>query len=147
VIACAPSHPLARKSSLRLVDIAPYPWIAPPAGSPLYDDLRRTLEGIGITDFKVSFTGGSLASILNVMAGSEAMTVLPYSVVFMQRHLKTVSALPIRIEHPKRDLGLLWREDRPVRPAVTRFRKFIIEEFRVLSLQIVERERNALWRR
>lgn len=146
VIACAPGHPLARRSSLKLADIAPFPWIAPPAGSPLYEDLRNVLAGIGISDFKVSFSGGSLASIMNVLAGSNAMTVLPHSVVFMQKHLKTLQALPIRIEHPERQLGLLTRNDRPERPAVRRFRQHLEKQFASLSMSILEHERNALWR-
>ncbi len=146
VIACAPSHPLARKSAFKLADIASYPWIAPPAGSPLYSDLRGALGSIGITDFRVSFTGGSLASILSVMAGSESLTVLPYSVVFMQSHSKTVTALPVKLKHPERELGFLWREDRPVRPAVQRFRKYLESEFQVLANHIEQKGRAAVWR-
>ncbi|NRB05230.1 MAG: LysR family transcriptional regulator [Rhodobacteraceae bacterium] len=147
VIACAPSHPLARKSSVKLEDIAAYPWIAPPAGSPLYTDLKTALESIGITDFRVSFTGGSLASIISVMAGSDALTVLPYSVVFMQRTAKTITALPIKLLHPERELGLLWHLDRPMRPAVLRFLKFLETEFKGLADRIDERGREAIWRR
>ncbi|MFO6463411.1 LysR family transcriptional regulator [Jannaschia sp. KMU-145] len=147
VIACAPSHPLARRATPRLADIAAYPWIAPPVDSPLYEDLRSALSGIGVTEFNVSFTGGSLTSILNVLAGSEALTVMPYSVVFMQQHLKTVTALPIRIDHPERELGLLWRADRQMRPAVHRFMGFVELEFREMARRIVEKEKAALWRR
>ena len=111
VIACAPSHPLARQSAFKLKDIAAYPWIAPPAGSPLYEDLRMALMSIGITDFRVSFTDGSLASIINVMGGSDSLTVLPYSVVFMQSNSKTITALPVKLQHPERELGLLWHTD------------------------------------
>ncbi|MEN8833604.1 MAG: LysR family transcriptional regulator [Pacificibacter sp.] len=136
VIACAPSHPLARRSTFNLAEISRYPWIAPPAGSPLYADLRGTLESIGVSDFKVSFTGGSLASIIAVLSGSETLTVLPYSVVFMQSHTKTLTTLPVTIGHPKRQLGLFWREDRAVRPAVSRFRQFLGREFLSIAQQI-----------
>lgn len=146
VIACAPNHPLARKTSLKLEDIVAYPWIAPPPDSPLYEDLQKVLKGIGITDFKVSFSGGSLVSVMNVLKGSDSLTVLPYSVVFLQKHLKSLVALPIRIEHPERQLGLLRRIDRPERPAVLRFRKYIKQQFASLSHSIGEHERNTLWR-
>ncbi|MFT5272720.1 MAG: DNA-binding transcriptional LysR family regulator [bacterium] len=146
VIACAPSHPLARKTALKLEDIAPYPWIAPPAGSPLYEDLRGALTSIGIRDFKVSFTGGSLASIVSILAGSESLTVLPYSVVFMQSNTKNVAALPVRLEHPSRELGILWRDDRPIRPAVLRFRKYLENEFSGLANRIEEKGRHIVWR-
>ena len=146
VIACSPSHPLARKSAFKLSDIAPYPWIAPPAGSPLYADLKNALESIGIKDFRVSFTGGSLTSIISVMAGSKSLTVLPYSVVFMQAHTKTIAALPVKLEHPIRELGFLWRSDRVARPAVKRFQKFLQTEFSSLAQRIDEKGRNLVWR-
>lgn len=147
VIACATSHPLARRSAVKLEDIAAFPWIAPPAGSPLYADLKAALDSIGITDFRVSFTGGSLASIFSVMAGSDSLTVLPYSVVFMQRSAKTITALPVKLEHPERELGLLWPRERPVRPAVGRFMRFLEAEFNGLAQRIDERGREDVWRR
>jgi len=146
VIACAPDHPLIRRASLTLSDMAVYPWIAPPPGSPLYSDLRNTLNGIGITDFRVSFTGGSLTSIFNVLAGSQALTVLPYSVVFMQAHTKSVAALPIKIQHPVRQLGLLRIADHTDHPAVLRFRRYVQSKFKDLSIRIDERRRELVWR-
>ena len=146
VIACAPTHPLARKSAFKPEDIAKYPWISPPAGSPLYADLRRALNTIGILDIQVSFTGGSLASILSIMAGSNSLTVLPYSVVFMQSHTKLVTTLPVKLEHPERALGLLWSQDRPMRPAVTRFRRYLENEFLGLANRIEQKGRTAVWR-
>ncbi len=146
VIACAPSHPLARKTSLKLTEIANFPWIAPPAESPLYEDLLLALRSIGIKDFKVSFTGGSLASLISILGGSDALTVLPYSVVFMQSHNKALVSLPIKIEHPDRELGLLWRGDRHPRPAVKRFSEYIETEFSELGQNINLRGRDAVWR-
>lgn len=136
VLACAPSHPLARHGVQSLEDIAPYPWVAPPAGSPLYEDLKHTLRGIGMTDFKVSFSGGTLSSVMNVLQGSEAITVLPYSVVYLQQQYRTLTALPVPIHHPDRQLGMLWRSDRPQRPAVQRLKAFIRREFELLNRRI-----------
>jgi DNA-binding transcriptional LysR family regulator len=147
VIACSPTHPLAGKSSLRLSEIAPYPWIAPPVESPLYQDLRSILAGIGMTDFKVSFSGGTLASILNILARSDALTVLPYSVVFMLRRQQALAALPIRINHPERSLGQMWSPAQSERPSVRRFRRFIDAEFSNLRTTIMKHEQNSLWRR
>lgn len=147
VIACAPSHPLARRGSINLSDIAPFPWIAPPAGSPLYNDLRAALTSIGVAEIKVSFTGGSLAAILNVLGGGQALTVLPYSVVVMHERSKTVTALPVKLDHPERDLGLLWRTDRDLGPTVKRCRAFIETEFVSLARLIEQRGRDLVWPR
>ncbi|PWW00249.1 DNA-binding transcriptional LysR family regulator [Hoeflea marina] len=147
VIACSVVHPLARRTSVKLSDIAPYPWIAPPANSPLYEDLRNVLASIGMRDFKVSFSGGSLTSVVTILERSDALTVLPYSVVFMLRRQKALSALSIRIGHPERSLGMLWPRDSPLRPSVRRFRQFIAKEFTALASTISKHEQNALWRR
>lgn len=146
VIACGAHHPLLRKASLRLSDIASYPWIAPPTSSPLYEDMRHVLHDIGVRDFKISFSGGSLASTTTILSNSDALTVLPHSVVFMARRQRTLAALSIRIGHPERTLGLLTRSGDRDRPSTLRFRRFIENEFRNLSQLIHKHEQNTVWR-
>jgi DNA-binding transcriptional LysR family regulator len=146
VIACSSQHPLLRKGSLRLVDIAPYPWIAPPASSPLYEDMRHILRDIGVTDTRISFSGGSLASMTTILSNSEALTILPYSVVFMARRQRVLAALSIRIGHPERMLGILTKDAETAGPTAQRFKRFIETEFRNLSRFIQQHEQNTLWR-
>lgn len=146
VIACGVTHPLLRKRALRLADIAPYPWIAPAATSPLYEDMRKVLADIGLNEFKISFSGGTLASTTTILSRSDALTVLPYSVVFMARRQQNLAALSIRIGHPERSLGILTRTGDAERPAVRRFKRFIDAEFRNVSEVIMQQERNVLWR-
>ena len=64
----------------------------------------------------------------------------------MQSHSKLVTALPVKLTHPERELGFLWREDRPVRPAVQRFRKYLEGEFLGLANHIEQKGRTAVWR-
>lgn len=146
VIACGSHHPLLRKGSLRLTDIANYPWIAPPASSPLYQDMRHILRDIGVNDIRISFSGGTLASMTAILANSDALTILPYSVVFMARKQRTMAALSIRINHPERMLGILTRDAEATNPTVRRFRRFIDTEFRNLSQFIQQHEQNTVWR-
>ncbi len=145
VVVCGVTHPLAQKSSLRL-EIANYSWIAPPANSTLYQDLRLVLNSIGVSDFKVAFSGGSLASIVNILSQSDSLTILPLSVVFMLRRQNLVSALSIRIGHPKRNLGMLTLTGEEKRPTVLRFKRFIRDEFAGLAQIIARHEQNSHWR-
>lgn len=146
VIACGINHPLLMKRQVRLSDIAPYAWIAPPASSPLYQDMRHVLSEIGMTDFKISFSGGSLAAITNILSQSDVLTVLPYSVVFMARRQRTLAALSVRIGHPERSLGILARSDTEQRSTVRRLQRFLEGEFRSLAQLIIQHEQNSLWR-
>jgi len=116
VIACRIGHPLARRRTLRLSDTVPYPWIAPPRPSPLYHDLTAILREIEVDDFKVSFSGGSISSVRTVLEGSDSLTILPYSVLFMLRQHKSLTALDIHIRHTPRNLAFRVRRTGSNRP-------------------------------
>lgn len=146
VIACRTGHPLARRKLITPSDIALYPWIAPPVESPLYRDLRRALANIGASDFRISFSGGSLASVLSVLTETDSLTVLPYSVVFMLKDRNTVAALSLDIGHPDRDLGVLALDTALRNPAARRFRSFIVQQFESLSRRITQHQKDQLWR-
>ncbi len=146
VIACRMGHPLTRKTTLRLSEIAAYPWIAPPPDSPLYHDLRAVLDGIGMRDFKVSFSGGSLASVISFLSNSDSLTVLPYSVVYMLRRQNAVSALSIRIGDPDRHLCVLSPVDVARGTSLDKLLRFVRAEFASLNEVMLRREQNTLWR-
>jgi DNA-binding transcriptional LysR family regulator len=144
VIACRQGHPLLRKRSLALSDIGAYSWVAPPAGSPLYNDLKSVVAAIGLSDLRIAFSGGSLNAVLSMIAASDALTVLPYSVVFSLRGAFTIEALNIRIEHPARDLCIVLR-DEPTAPLLRKFERFTKATFATLEDTILHAERKALW--
>ncbi|MCR9137616.1 MAG: LysR family transcriptional regulator [Alphaproteobacteria bacterium] len=146
VIACGALHPLAGRTSIRLSDIAEYPWIAPPPESPLYQDLRATLVSIGIHDIKVSFSGGSLASIINVLSQTSALTVLPQSVLDAQKREKQVYSLPVRINHPKRSLGILQLKSTRRRRSIERLTRFLKNECEMHLSSSAMKGANQVWR-
>lgn len=146
VIACRAAHPLTRLKAITLSDIDPYPWIAPPANSPLYRDLQRALKSIGREEFRVSFSGGTLASMHSVLAGSDALTVLPYSVVFLSRRTVPMEALPLKIDHPDRQLGLMTMPSRHDLPAAGKMIAFLTQEIQRLAARI-EHEQQVTRRR
>ncbi|MCR9127529.1 MAG: LysR family transcriptional regulator [Rhodobacteraceae bacterium] len=146
VIACRRDHPLARKKFVTPGEMGQYSWIAPPADSPLYKDLRRALKNLGAEEFRISFSGGSLASVIEVLSESDSLTVLPYSVVFMMRDRSAITALSLEIGHPEREQGLLMANERDQTPAVRRFRSFVVSQFDSLSRRIAKQQTDRLWR-
>ncbi|MEM6677384.1 MAG: LysR family transcriptional regulator [Pseudomonadota bacterium] len=146
VIACRVGHPLARRGAIKLAEIGRYPWIAPPVDSPLYHDLRTVLDGIGAKDFKISFSGGSLSAVISILSGSDALTVLPFSVVFMMRRQKLIGALSVRIGDPDRHLGILRPAARRPLPTVKRFNSFVRHEIETLASSMQRVSQDAVWR-
>lgn len=141
VIACRLGHPLSRQDNLVVSDVANLPWIAPPPESPLYHDLRGVLDSIGVKDLKVSFSGGSLASILNFLQESDALTVLPNSVVYRLRRQNALMALPIKIGDTDRHLCALTPRASPDFPARSRLLRYLVSE--MASLEDVMRMHEA----
>ena len=146
VVACRVGHNLSERSSVDLNDLANFSWIAPPVGSPLYHDLRSALEAIGVKHFRISFTGGTLSSVVNILSQSDSLTVLPYSVVFNMRRQNRLAALPIRIGDPDRHLGLVYRHETLEDRSTHRLAEFIESEFKTLKSLIQRQGQNTLWK-
>ncbi len=145
VVACGSTHPLLLKRKIRKSDLLDYPWIAPPPGSPLRADLDSLMLSLGATEIKIRYTGGSLASAITYLKGTDALTVLPHGVVFAYRKEKHITALPVAIPHPERALGLLRIADAPRSPAVEAFARFTIQSFQRLTHLIKRHEQAVVW--
>lgn len=145
VVACRATHPLLMHRKLEPKRLLDFPWIAPPTGSPLYADLHSLALSLGATEIKVRYSGGSLTSAINYMKASDALTILPHSVVFAYRSEKAITALPVDIPHPERALGLLRRAEGLRTPAVDAFVAHIAQGFDNLKLLIKRHEQAVVW--
>ncbi len=147
VIACRDGHPLLLARGLTGDDLKRFPWISPPEDSPLFHDMRQMLAKLGNADFRVSFSGGGLSAVLSVLTGSDALTVLPYAVVFCLRKRYGIGLLSIKVDHPDRDLGLLYLPGPGRTPATLRLRSYVTTQFENLAATIQHHEKQVLWRR
>jgi DNA-binding transcriptional LysR family regulator len=145
IVACRPGHPLMRKRPLEAPDLTRFPWVAPLPGSPLMSDLQMILMSIGMTDLHIRYSGGSLMSVMNVLAETDALAVLPFSVVFAQRQENRIAVLPYDIPQPNRSLGLLRLPSAARAPAVERFAGHILSAFDDLKHVIKRHERAVVW--
>ncbi|WP_428528454.1 LysR family transcriptional regulator [Roseibium sp.] len=145
VVACSVLHPLLNKRKPTARELLEYPWVAPPEGSPLYADLHSILLSLGATEIKIRYSGGSLASVINYMTRTNALTVLPHSVVFAYRKDRSLTALPFKIPHPDRALGILRPADAPYLPAVDKYAQHIAGGFKDLRHLIKRHEDAVVW--
>ena len=145
IVAARAVHPLMKKRRIRSTDLVSYPWITPLPGSPLLLDLHSILETIGISQFEVRYSGGSLLSVLNVLEETDALTVLPHSVVFAFRNQRPVRVLPVPIAQPARSLGVMRKADAMRLPASEKLAAHVIAGFRELSVLIKRHENSIVW--
>lgn len=103
VVACRVTHPLLLKRKLSGPELLDFPWIAPPPGRRCNCSiLRSAVLSLGATETKIRYAGGSLTSAINYMKESDALTILPHSVVFAYRNDRAITALPVEIPDPER---------------------------------------------
>lgn len=147
IVACRPNHPLMRKGRLQADDLTRFPWVAPLPGSPLMSDLQMILMSIGMSELNIRYSGGSLMSVVNVLAETDALAVLPFSCVFALRKENRVAVLPYDIPQPNRSLGILRRAGRGRTPAAERFAGHIVSAFLDLKHVIKRHESAVVWGR
>ncbi|WIY52037.1 LysR family transcriptional regulator [Devosia sp. YIM 151766] len=147
IVACRTGHPLLRRARPQASDLAAYPWIAPLPGSPLMTDLQMILTSLGVSELNIRYSGGSLMSVVNFLADSEALAVLPFSVVFALRRENRIVTLPYSIPQPDRSLGILRRHDALKVPAADRFANHVINVFDELKHIIKRHENTVVWDR
>lgn len=145
VVAGRARHPLFNKKSITSNDVLRYPWIAPLPGSPLLADLHSILLSIGMSEVSVRYSGGSLMSVLNYLEETDALTVLPQSVLFAFRKTGKFKTIPIKIPQPDRSLGILRLKSAPILPASQKLTKFIISSFDDLRSIVLRHENAIVW--
>lgn len=145
VLTCCVGHPLLRKRRLTIEDIIRYPWVAPLPGSPLVLDLHNILITLGISELSIRYSGGSLLSVINYIAATDALAILPHSVVFSFRKENKISIIPVDIPQPERTLGIITKRRTYLNPACRKLQEHIANEFLDLRKVIERHEKSIVW--
>ena len=145
VLTCAVGHPLLRKRRISIEDILKYPWVAPLPGSPLVLDLHNILITLGISELQVRYSGGSLLSVVNYISATDALAILPHSVVFSFKGENKISIVPVDIPQPERTLGIITKRKTYPNPACRKFQDHIVREFTDLKKLIARHDKSIVW--
>jgi len=147
VVCCRIGHPLIRAKRLALGEVAYFPWVAPLPGSPLLADLFAIRSSLASTDLDIRYSGGSLMSVMNYLTETDALAVLPFSVVFAERKQNRITVLPVDIPQPQRNLGILRLAGAQQNPAAAAFTDHVVAAFDAMKQLIQRHESAVVWRR
>jgi DNA-binding transcriptional LysR family regulator len=147
VVCCRVGHPLQRTKRLSTGDLGQFPWVAPLPGSPLLADLFAIRSSLGSIELDIRYSGGSLLSVMNYMAETDALAVLPFSVWFAERKQGGIAVLPVDIPQPQRNLGILRLAGPAVNPAAAAFGDYVTKSFESMQKLIARHENAVVWRR
>jgi DNA-binding transcriptional LysR family regulator len=114
VLVVAPGHPLAgRRTPVRLGVLAQDPWIAFKGGTGLRQAMDAATAAAGVRPH-VAFASNELDRVLALVARGLGVSVVPRSTA--DAALEAIAILDVT-PRLRREIVLLWREDRPHAPA------------------------------
>jgi DNA-binding transcriptional LysR family regulator len=129
VIVVPASHPLAKKSSVRLSDTADETYVLyERAHAPGFHDLVLGILNRANVIPGIIQVAGEMPTLIALIASGAGISLLPVSAVKISR--AAVVARKIRDEIPSSEIGLVWCK-RPGSRTVDEFRKFALANARV----------------
>jgi len=145
VVGCSSNHPLLAKARLTRDDLTRCSWVAPLPGSPLMLDLTNILMTLGVGELAIRYAGGSLHSVVNYLANSQALAIMPLSVVHSLPAELNISSLPLSIPQPERMIGVAYRRSSERDPVNRKFLGHIRSNMSNLSRLVAKRDASVSW--
>lgn len=112
-VVCRLRHPLARRKRVAWRDAVRYPWLMPPAGTPLHDALSATFATAGVAAPPAMLTSTSVQANIELLRNSDALGVQSGALSAAPLAQGMLAALPLKLVHDTGDVGLVWREATP----------------------------------
>lgn len=126
LLAVAPQHPLAKRSSVALASLADQPFVLSPENYELREATLVACRQAGFTP-RVVLDGGEMDTLLRFVAAGLGVALVPRLALDGQNDLVAVR---ISDQKLRRSLAIVWRQDRVASPAARALREFLIETLR-----------------
>ncbi|NKJ49009.1 LysR family transcriptional regulator [Burkholderia sp. SG-MS1] len=108
------SHPLLRAETVSLDALMPWPWILQPITSPARNLFEEELANAGLATPANVVECASIFATLQLLQNSDAVAMLPESVVRDYLRAKILVQLPLEIGKSLAGFGLLRRKEEPL---------------------------------
>lgn len=126
VVVAASGHPLARRASLCLEDLADALWVVREAGSGTREVVEQVLEERGLR-WTNSLEINSTAAIKQTVAAGHGLAMVSLHAAADQIALGKLKVLPVQDFQVRRELTYLSLKNRPLGAAARRFEEFIFK--------------------
>lgn len=112
-VVCRPGHPLARRRRVAWRDAVRYPWLMPPAGTPMHEALSATFAAAGVPPPPTLLTSTAVATNADLLRNSDGLAAQSGAMSAAPLAQGLLAALPLKLVHDTGDVGLVWREAAP----------------------------------
>lgn len=117
-ILCRAGHPVQRKSSPAIADIAAFDLLLPSLEQRVGQDVERAIAALGLEPQRPPLRSTSLSFIREMLLGSDSLAVLPRMMLAGDLLRKTVRPVPIATPAPPRPAGVITLRHRRRPPGV-----------------------------
>lgn len=114
-VACAKSHPFAKKKHIKMSELKKEQMLILQEGH-CFSDQALDYCKRSRHDDQVIFQGSSLTSVLNLAESGEGITLVP-KMAIQPKMYPNLKFIPFANPAPKREIGVIWRVSAPLRPA------------------------------
>jgi len=108
-VAARHDHPLARKRRLQARDLAAYPWVLPPRGTPTRERFDRFVNEQRLAPPSGLIESSSQVLIRGLLMGSDRLTLISTHQVEIEVRLGLLARLRFSVSDWRRDIGLTLR--------------------------------------
>jgi DNA-binding transcriptional LysR family regulator len=135
-------HPLCRARALQLADLVSWPWVLQLLSSPARQLMEDEFAQANLRTPENLVECGSIFAMLQLLQSSDAVAVLPESVVRDALDTGLLRRLPIAVGGKLSDFGVLTRRSEPLGPAALE----LVALMRVYAARMTKRNRARLAR-
>ena len=121
VVYASASHPLARKRSVTIADLAQHRWVLSPVNILPWHWLCRAFQERGQPPPRVAFETRSIRLRLQIVAVSSHLGFLAKRVIRQAAPHFLLKELPVKDVTCRRPVGVIYRKDTYLSPAARRF--------------------------
>ncbi|WP_413203355.1 LysR family transcriptional regulator [Rhodospirillum sp. A1_3_36] len=127
VLAVRAGHPLstAADQAPDLAELVQWPWILQPKATPTRGFLETVLAERNLEEPTNCVESVSIFAILHLLQTSDALALLPYSVVRDHLHMGLLASLPNPIGQSIPEFGILLRRNEPLSEVAAEFRDIL----------------------
>jgi len=121
VVYAAANHPLARKKSVTLADLASQSWVLTPINVLPWHWLPQAFQRSGLPSPHVAFETRSMSLRLQIVAATHHLGFVARRVIRHAAPRHRLKELPVEDATWRRPIGIIRRKDAYLSPAVRRF--------------------------
>lgn len=127
MLAVAPSHPLANKSSVSAADLVNQPLLLLDEGHCLRDQALQFCQISGVKE-EQNLRATSLETLRQMVIAGTGITFIPN--IAIQDGIGSIHYIPFETPQPKRRICLVWRKTNPRTKLMSELKRIIINSYK-----------------